>query len=550
MRKVWKWLALLVVVAGAVAGGMYWRSRTGTKAATTTTTQIVTAQRGNLTASISPTGGVYAPHTAALGFEVTKVQLIELDVAAGQEVKEGDVLARIDPASLERAVEQAQADLASAQESLTELQSPATELDQQKATLAVTQAETTLEQAKESLAELKDPDLPAAERAVRQAIFSLESAKLNLTIAQFGTTVGKAVRDAKYSVAWHERNLRDLKSQLALGKAKQDDVDEEETALAEARGLLVDTQNAASTALDNAQFNLKRAGESLTSAKADLADLQVGPTALELSQGEDAVAVAEYDLAKAKQDLADLTAGPDTGQVQLAQSKVAAAQATLDDAEATLASATMVAPFDGTIVSVGAEVGDLVSSGTSVVTMADLSQLRVLASIDETEISQVQVGQDVEITFDAFTGYTFKGKVLEVPLEGSVSQSIVTYKVPISLEGTEAVDIKSGMTANLTIVTGQVADALLIPTLAVQQGDSGDVVLVPDASGASTTETPVEVGLSNGTYTQVVRGLNEGDKVVVVYDTSNNTTGFGFGRQSSGILGGGILGGGEIRIRP
>jgi multidrug efflux pump subunit AcrA (membrane-fusion protein) len=84
----------------------------------------------------------------------------------------------------------------------------------------------------------------------------------------------------------------------------------------------------------------------------------------------------------------------------------------------------------------------------------------------------------------------------------------------------------------------------------VQQGDSGDVVLVPDASGLGTTETPVEVGLSNGTYTQVVRGLNEGDRVVVVYDTSDETNGFGFVRESSGILGGGILGGGEIRVRP
>jgi HlyD family secretion protein len=550
MRKVWKWFALLVVVAGAVAGVVYWRGRSSTGATTTSTTEIVTAQRGNLTASISPTGEVYAPHTALLGFDVTKIPLIELDVTAGQEVKKGDVLAKIDTAPLQRSVEQAQADLASAQEALTELQSPATELDQQKAALAVTQAETALEQAKVSLAELKDPDLPAAQRAVRKATYGLESAKLNLAIAQYGSSAGKALRDAQYAVLWHARKLRDLQSQLAQGKAKQDDVDAEQSALTEAQGLLVDAQNAASTALDNAQYQVKRAEETLTSTKADLADLQSGPTSLELSQGEDAVAVAEYNLAKSRQDLADLMAGPSTGKVQLAESRVASAQATLDDAQALLASATMVAPFDGTITSVGAEVGDLVSSGTTIVTMADLSQLRVLASIDETDISQVEVGQEVEITFDSFPGYTFKGKVLEVPLAGSVSQSIVTYKVPISLEGTEDVDVKSGMTANLAIITGQVDDALLIPTLAVEQGDSGDVVLVPDGSGSGTTQTPVQLGLSNGTYTQVVRGLNEGDKVVVVYDTSNNTTGFGFVQQNGGILGGGILGGGEIRVRP
>ncbi len=406
---------------------------------------------------------------------------------------------------------------------------------------------------------------------MRQANYNLQIAQLNLTLAQYGTAVGKALRDAQYTVAWHERKLRDLEAeqqgstgQGAMGatqsgttqgpgepsgpvetKTLEEQIGEEEAALAEAQSRLLDAQEAASNALENAQYKVTRAEQDLADAQAELTDLQSGPTAIELSQAENAVAVAEYDLAKAQQDLADMNAGPDAGQLELAQARVAAAQATMEEAQATLAAATLVAPFDGTIISVGAEAGDLVSAGTPVVTLADLTELRVRASIDETEISQVEIGQDVTITFDAFAGYSFQGKVLEIPLEGSLSQSIVTYQVPISLEGAEGVEIKSGMTANLSIVTGQVENALLVPAMAVQQGDSGNVVMVPDASG-NAVSTPVQTGVTNGTYTEIVRGLNEGDQVVVVYDTSEDDT-FGFGfRQGNG----GILSGGTLRVRP
>ena len=185
----------------------------------------------------------------------------------------------------------------------------------------------------------------------------------------------------------------------------------------------------------------------------------------------------------------------------------------------------MVAPFDGTVISVGAEVGDLVSSNIDVVTLADLTGLEVLAIVDETEISQVEVGQEVEITFDAFPGRRFRGKVLEVPLEGTLVQNVVTYEVPVSLEGAEGVAIKAGMTANLSIVVGRRENVLLLPALAVLEAEEGRVVMVQDASQAGGVAAPVEVGLSDGTYVEIVRGLNEGDQVLVEYQSGEQQTG-------------------------
>jgi len=250
------------------------------------------------------------------------------------------------------------------------------------------------------------------------------------------------------------------------------------------------------------------------------------------------VAQAEYNLAKAKDTLATIVAGPDAKTVQLAQARYDASKATLAKSQAALEAATMVAPFDATVISLGAEVGDLVSSGTTVVTLADLTDLRVLATVDETDISGVQVGQEAQITFDAFPGRKFKGKVLEVPLKGKLVQNVVSYEVPVSLGGVEGVSLKPGMTANLSIVVGRRQNVLLVSVLAVQQGEEGDVVLVQDSPNGAAVATPVELGLSDGTNVEVLRGLNEGDQVVVQYQTTTQQTNQrgGFGSSLFGGL--------------
>ncbi len=539
--RILKAFITLLVVAGLAAGGAYlWFNRGSSEAQTDSMTEVMTVTRGDLTASLSPTGEVYAPHQAQLSFDASRIPLIELNVAAGQQVEEGDVLARIDPASLERAVEQAEADLVSAQQQVDAAQSPITELELQKAKLAVTQAETALEQAKERLADLESTDLVAAERAVTRAAYNLASAKVNVTVTEYSTTVRKDVRDLEYAVDWHTRKLRDLEAQYLQDLVDRDEVEEEREALADTQARLEEARAKATAALDAADNKVSDAEEALAKAKATLADLQEGPTALEVAQANDQVAQAEYNVAKAQDDLDGLEAGPEAKEVELAQARYEAAEAALEEARAALEATTMLAPFDATVISVGAEVGDLVSSGTIIASLADLTELRVLASVDETDISQVEVGQPVRITFDSFPGREFQGQVLEVPLEGKLSQSVVTYQVPISLEGTEDTELKSGMTANLEIIVGQRENVLLVPVLAVQQGDAGQVVLVEDSPDAEPVQVPVEVGVSDGIYVEVLRGLNEGDQVVVQYETAQESSAFGFRRNGGGILGGGM----------
>jgi HlyD family secretion protein len=676
LKRVLKWwpaLLVLILVAGGVVFVPKWRSTSASE--TSDLTQVFTVQRGNLVAAITPTGEVYAPRQVDLSFDVYKIELIELNVTAGQKVKAGDVLARIDSTALERAVTQAEADLTVAQDNLekaqnpytvldltqakvavaqaevalneakdnlekaqdpyTELdltqaklavaqaevalaeakdnlekaQDPYTELDLTQAKVAVAQAEADLEDAKENQKTLLNPDLEAAQAAVRDAETALESAKSQLVVAQNNPDNAAKLRTLEAEADWYRNNYWEAQQKFEKGKISQQKLNQEysnmlaaeerlTSARAQAESSLASAQNKvtqaeetlqdaqknlaelkgpdaleltkAETKVTQAEYNLAKAKENLAEieagsdpsevtkaetqvtqaeydlakAKENLAEIEAGSDPSEVTKAEAQVSQAEYNLAKAQDTLAEIEAGPDPKEIEVAQAKVISTQAALEEAQAALKAATMVAPFDGTVISVGAEKGDLVSSGTIVVTLADLSNLRVRAIVDETDISKVEIGQQVEITFDAFPGLSFLGQVLEVPLQGTLSQNVLTYEVPVSLEGAEGVALKTGMTANLNIVVGRRENALLVPAMAVQQSEEGNVVMVQDTPQGTAVATPVEVGLSDGTYVEIVSGLIEGDRVLVEYQATQQQFP-GFGGGGAGIISGA---GREMRV--
>ncbi len=160
-----------------------------------------------------------------------------------------------------------------------------------------------------------------------------------------------------------------------------------------------------------------------------------------------------------------------------------------------------------------------------------------MASVDETTIKRVATGQTAQISFDAFPGQTFQGKVLSVPLQGSLQNDVMVYQVPLSLAGAEKVALLVGMTANVKLQVAEAKNALLVPSMALQKVNGLYQVQVVDSNDPQATpvSVPVEVGLSDGTYTQITKGLNEGDRVVVQIQSttgqSNNFGPGGFGPQ-------------------
>jgi HlyD family secretion protein len=535
-KRKFKWWLILPVVALVIASVIIGRRLiSGGQSETDDLTQVFTATRGDLVASVSPTGEVYAPRSIDLNFDVTKVQLIELNVNPGQLVKAGEILARIETSDLERAVQQAEADLTIAEDDLDQTRNPYSELDLIQAQLTVSQTEVSLLEAQAKLDDLLNPDLNSAWSTVQDAATSLETAKAQLTIAENSTENAAKVRTLEYERDWYRNHYWEVEKKYNGGDASKQELDEAYLTLVAAEEKLLVAQTNAEVSLTSAQNKVTQAQESLQTAQENYAALK-NPEEVDKRSAQNQVTQADYNLAKARETLANVEAGPSEQDIELAEAKVVNAQAKLEEAQEALDVATMVAPFDGTVVSVGVEVGDFVSSGDIVVALTDLTNLRILATVDETDIGNVEIGQKVDITFDAFPGYTFSGEVLEVPLQGNLMQNVLTYDVPVSLEGPTEIGLKPGMTANLTIVVGQRQDVLLVPVMAIMQGESGDVVLVQDRGGS--VETPVQTGLTDGSYVEVVSGLIEGDNVVVQYEeTSDMFGGFGMGFGVAGPQG-------------
>jgi RND family efflux transporter MFP subunit len=255
-----------------------------------------------------------------------------------------------------------------------------------------------------------------------------------------------------------------------------------------------------------------------------LADARAGGDSLALAKAQLAVREAEVMLASAKDERTKLTEGTDAVTLAAAQADVDKKRLVVADAEVALAGTSLIAPFDGTILQTYAAPGDLIGATSKIVTIANLQQLQVLASVDETTIKKVVEGQSAQITFDALPGQTLRGQVGEIPLQGTLQGGVMVYAVPVSLTGAEKLPLLVGMTANVKIQIGQAQNALLVPAMAVQRGSSGYQVLIPSSDPAGEpVAVPVEVGLSDGTYTQIVRGLNLGDKVVVQMSASSQT---------------------------
>jgi HlyD family secretion protein len=197
--------------------------------------------------------------------------------------------------------------------------------------------------------------------------------------------------------------------------------------------------------------------EDLQAARAEVARAQAG---LQTARGEAlraesgvGVAKAQLEEGQAKRDL--VKAGARAEDIQVAEAAVAQSQAALDSARATLEDSILTAPFDGTIGQLNAQVGELASPSLPVLTVGDLSELRVeTQDLSEVDVQRVQIGQDVEVSVDAVPGKEFKGKVALIAPQAIERRGDTVYTVKIDLVEPNDPRLRWGMTAFVDVLTG------------------------------------------------------------------------------------------------
>ncbi|MBP8617546.1 MAG: efflux RND transporter periplasmic adaptor subunit [Veillonella sp.] len=210
------------------------------------------------------------------------------------------------------------------------------------------------------------------------------------------------------------------------------------------------------------------------------------------------------------------------------------AKATYDSAVANLSDATITAPMTGTIIGTPLKAGQTISTGIStqmvIATIADLSNLEIYLTVDETDIGNIRSGSKVDFTVDSQPGKTFTGYVSQIAKGtkgemGTTSSSVVYYTVKVQIPSDIADNFLPTMTARATIYGDEQKDTLVVPMTAVRTDKQGEYVYV--IKNGQPTRTSVSTGLTGDTNIQILNGVSEGDEIVVSGDvtTSNKSSG-------------------------
>jgi HlyD family secretion protein len=318
----------------------------------------------------------------------------------------------------------------------------------------------------------------------------------------------RAVENRQASV--NSARARVIQAEQQLELALLDETTETSAALAEfdnARIRLEEVRTRVQRQTDLRSRNLV-SQEAFDAARAELANQERSFRLAEISVANikrlpRLVELRRQDLAQARAELARTTADLEANMDRLRETKI-------------------FAPFDGTITNRPVQVGQIIASGisnvgggTTLMTLSDLSRLLVVATVDESDIGKVRVGQQVVITADAFPGQRFRGQVERIAAKGTNTQNVITFDVQIEIVDQEKSRLKPEMTANVEIAADRREDVPAVPSESVQFDRNGYFVEVPGDEGTTSTKrVAVGIGITDGIKTEITSGLELGQKVI------------------------------------
>jgi HlyD family secretion protein len=465
LKKPLFWI-LLVIILAAAGGGYYYYHQTSTtaQAATATPLQTATVKRGNLVISASGTGSVISENETQLGFTYSGV-LAQLNVAAGDEVKEGDILAISAPSD----------DAATVQSKLT-----------------------------------------SAKLSVLQAQQNLDNLTSTATTAVSLAQLQSDLASKQVSVYTNQSSLTDLINTRATINGKRCDSDTIASKL-EAYQTALDHWNRSDHLTNSTEYqqmiaalyNYNWCNSNYSQAELDAADAEIASTkaAIELLQSQ---------ITEDQTEIQNLqtSSGSNSLDVQIAQAQLDNAKANLEVVQQESVSSTITAPFAGTILAISSKVGDTVGT-TKFITLADLSQPYLEVLLDETDLNNVGIGYEVSVTFDALTNQTFTGKVTAINPSLSNAFSVTAIQTTVQLDTSsfsKPQNLPIGLSATVEVISAQAQNALLVPVEALHELSTDTYGVFVMENGTPVLKT-VEVGLMDYTYAEIKSGLNEGDVV-------------------------------------
>lgn len=508
-KKLIKKPVFIVIVAVVILiGGIFYFSR-GDKSP-----DFVVAKKGNITQLVSVTGRIKPAESVDLAFEKGgKISRVYAKV--GDRVIVGQLLASLNNADLAAQLSQAEANLESEKAKLNELKLGTRPEEMKVQEVKVENAKTALEDAKKNLIDKLKDSYTKSDDAIRnnsdqlfvnprgtpQLSFSILDSQLKNNLESERIVIETRLNGWKSSLD----NLSLANDLLFVASAAKDNLNIIKSFLdnlALAVGMLTSSPIISQTTIDNYKSVVSTARTSINTAITNL------------SAAEEKLRNAESDLNLAETELALKTAGTLPEQIAAQEAQVKEAEANVKNYQAQVAKTVIYSPINGIVARQDVKVGETASADTPVISLISDAQFEIEVNIPEADVAKVKISDTANITLDAYgQDVIFEAKVIKIDPAETMIEGVATYKTTLEFIK-EDERLKSGMTANIDILTAKLEGVIIIPQRNVITKNGDKIVEILDSKIIK--EVKVKTGLrgSDGNV-EIIEGLKEGDKVLV-----------------------------------
>lgn len=498
IRKIGKGWAIVIIIILVIIGYYFIKNAFKSPTDGFTTEKIA---KGVVSQEVSETGSVRATQDVSLGFKsVGKVS--KINVAVGDKVKKGDILAELDTAQVSAQLQSAEAALNSADNQYNKLVNGATPENIKTYQDAVDLANNDLQSAYNNALNVLNDTYTKIYNAYN-VVVSINNSYF-LVSDQYSFEVINSKTDLK-------QNMDNAKSFLdkAVASQKNSDIN---IAISETLINLDNVFNDVKIVREKCdQDKYYYAVSSTDKSSLDTQKGYINTASANLTSSETSINSYKLALQKAQDNLASFTSSARPEDIGIYKSQIAQAQANVKALQSQLNDNYLISPIDGLITEIDIKKGQIIATSQPAINLLSLEPFEIKVDIYEQDIVNVKIGDKVKIDLVAFPKETFEGKVLLIDPAETIVDNVVYYEITIEFPN-QPEDIRSGMTADITIETNKKNNVLRVPKNSVVHLDNKETVQVVEDD--KIVDREITTGLEGNDYYEVTKGLSLGETII------------------------------------
>lgn len=511
-----KWIfigVIILIVAGFWVGPKYLKKQNSG-------IDFIVAKKSNLVQEVSVTGKIKSVNDVSLAFE-TPGKVSDVNVAIGDNVYTGQVLASLYSDDLQARLLRARANLVEEKATLAKIKAGTRveEINIQK--VKIENAKTSLKNAKKDVVNKLHDSYSKSDDAIRNNADQLfnnprsTNPELGIVVSdsQLKTDIeSKRLTMERILVSWKkelsvlttESDLSLFLSSLFISNAEDD--------LSQVRSYLESVAFAVNSLTENAAISQAV----IDGYKTDIwsARSNINSAIINLSAVQEKLNSAFSALTLAQNELILKEAPPTKEEIEAQEARILSSDAGVEDVLAEIAKTAIFSPISGVVTKVDVKKGEIVSQNAALISIISNKGFKIEANVAEADIVKVSIGDSANVTLDAYGDETvFKADVVKIDPAEIVIEGVPTYKVTFSMLSNDKA-IKPGMTANIDILTEKATNIIAIPARAVKTTDNASIVKVFN-NDSTISERKVKTGLRDSEgRVEILSGIKEGDRVI------------------------------------